>query len=113
MECPGAAFAAAAGTSSASGAAGSERKVDTYEFVTGKVAKRGGRNEVHLAAFPPWSRQLRAGMHFAAKTHVWVSIEDLNMLPQVEVQLFASDSMAILSRLGIPRGTIELSLIHI
>ena len=38
-------------------------------------AKLGGRNEVHMAPFPPWSKQLRAGMHFAAETHVWIDLD--------------------------------------
>ena len=77
-------------------------------------AKLGGRNDVYMAAFPPWSKQLRAGMHFAAETHVWIDLPALLGLMREEEgvvgqpgYLFASESMAILSRITIPREIFE------
>ena len=72
-----------------------------------------------MAAFPPWSKQLRAGMHFSAETHAWVDLPALQALLREDQGvewlpgyrekpvLFASDSMTILSRITIPQEIFE------
>ena len=112
--------AAVAGISTGSAGAGfSETRRDSYQATVQGFAKLGGRNDIHMAAFPPWSKQLRAGMHFSAETHVWVDPPALLALLRedqgIEWQpgyrqkpvLFASDSMAILSRITIPQEIFE------